>query len=189
MSLILDVNEGDDDLYHNFILQQFNLSDNYRGFNKSMPEDLTSFRNEKKRAKTTAMPFGFTRGYGEKNCEVKTRISCSEIVGDFRFLQAFKRLIFESSMEMAKEQKIGTLLKMLLTQVERDETLQRAVFNHYVDRDRFGSLYSDKWLNPETRKEAENVALHELVLMLAKRDHHYERQRTFPARDQVINSN
>ena len=145
----------DPDRYHNFILDQFSVQ------NRSINHD-----EWKRRAKTTPLPLG-----GEI-CNFKTSVSCHKLVADFRFLIAFRQLILSSD-RIFKDSKTGSLLKMLLTQMEDDPDLQREVFLHYVSNETFPKLFAKHWLR---RQDLDGeLPLHDLIALVANREDGFDR--------------
>ena len=69
--------------------------------------------------------------------------------------------------EVFEENRGGSLLKMLLTQMEDDPDLQRAVFTHYVSNVTFPKLYAKNWLRRESGLDG--LPLHDLIALLANR--------------------
>lgn len=80
-----------------------------------------------------------------------------------------------SSEAIGKESRRGTLLRMLLTQMGDDPELQHDVFTHYVNPNDFSELFAGHWLNISQENDLAKLPLHDLVAMLANREHQFDR--------------
>ena len=122
------------------------------------------------------MIFKLCECLGGEICNFKTSVSCHKLVADFRFLMAFRNLILSSQKISSKQKnpKPGSLLKMLLTQMEDDPDLQRAVFLHYVSNKTNAKLFAKHWLQEDDELD-ENLPLHDLIALLANRDDGFDR--------------
>ena len=111
---------------------------------------------------------------GGEICNFKTSVSCHKLVADFRFLMSFRNLILSSHKISSTEKNPGSLLKMLLTQMEDDPDLQRAVFLHYVSNKTNAKLFAKHWLQNDDEVD-DNLPLHDLIALLANRDDGFDR--------------
>ena len=63
---------------------------------------------------------------------------------------------------------------MLLTQMEDDPDLQRAVFLHYVSNKTNAKLFAKHWLQNDDEVD-DNLPLHDLIALLVNRDDGFDR--------------
>ena len=99
-------------------------------------------------------------------------VDCSILVADFRFLSDFEKMI-ASNPDWSRENRPGTLLKMLLYQTEDLPVLQKTLFRHYVRFTDFPQLFAKSWLKNFDEKQ-EDLPLHDLVFALTDRLHSFE---------------
>ncbi len=111
-----------------------------------------------------------TKTKRKASCSSEMVVECAVLVSDFRFVTAFKALILDS-LDLPSETRPGTLLKMLLSQLEGSNDLQKTIFDHYVPLENHPSLYASSLLNltRNEQKQVANLPLHDLVTMLSKR--------------------
>ena len=75
-----------------------------------------------------------------------------------------------SSKNLSKENRQGTLLKMLLIQMSDDPLLQEETFHNYAPNDKYEKLYAKYWLNITQDSKLNSLPLHNLISMLANRE-------------------